>query len=599
MALLPPVQLTGASHPWLLSLSGEPDATFAEVTRLVSNGSLFLYGPQIGFKDYTSDGLNVLASDLLAMGLSHYIVMFGPGYHSFTAPIQFNNSNCAFIGVGKPTLTHNTLDSATHSSIIRFNGSDCVAGGFTVDGREVTSSSTGYGIHITAPRFRLSDVWVRDTKSASATNGSGIVATHPDIILDNVLVENATYAGMILSDTEGLVIQNCEVRNCARALNFQGLVPLNRMIVNGFKGLATLPGKSAFVNFNRAANTKHVSLTDFHLEDRDQILPGVSYDVNFQPEMMKAQDIDLLEMNDFSLLNGINQYTPNGSQLSFRLESTLQQKVRKIHMSNGVMSGSISFAGHKPDEWLIDKCVIGRDHAVTGSHILYHMAKRTKITNSEIFTHNSGYCLYTIAGVAGSSSSPVYKINFDYDVATLAQMLALTGVATNALCRVAETQSAWYFIGGSPALIDNWSQVDCLLPTDTLEMTDNEIIANKSSGTTYLVTESIKYMAGRVIFAANNWRQLGAAAILPSNKATSTMTISTDRNGDILWDEDIAAAGDFAGYHLAAGAGPNYFSTLPCPAKDGVRIRNIRYGNGTTATWRELISAGGNWKAFL
>lgn len=102
--------------------------------------------------------------------------------------------------------------------------------------------------------------------------------------------------------------------------------------------------------------------------------------------------------------------------------------------------------------------------------------------------------------------------------------------------------------------------------------------------------------AGHLRFDSSNRRNNVSGIFSPSASRVATLLATTDRDGNLLWDETIAASSGTYNLQPEPGAGPNFFPDVPV-GPEGTRIYNIRYKTTGSSFPRYWISNGTNWVA--
>lgn len=445
-----------------------------------------------------------------------------------------------------------------YSALLTISGADCDVSGIVADGKaQANDVSDACGIKVTGVRCMLRDVECNnilgkatvgdDTTIYYDANGLHIAAT--DVTVDGYVTRDVGYAGLILENANRGTFKNLKIINPHnRSINIQGANDCEWISIDSVDGLldsATAqpngPGTTAgvVINVNQAGRIHALHLTNIKMRNAAVVSAGNSYNHASTLDMLKVQNVDQLYMDNVQLRHGDNAHA-TGVTTSFRWETTTQDPPREVYIRNSMFSEGFTWGGQYPDYVHLENSHFGYD-LCSSAVLIYNVRAKHFLAKSCSFNCYDKTRVFTLS-------------------------------ASHAA-------------------------------TDRFEIIDSEFKGNKATSL-YVITGGIHLSAGNNLFVGNTLDNTGAGDFFRCHSTDDefgNLSLTTDRNGDMLWDKDIGGSGD--GKHPPTGAGPSFFTGLTVPAVNGKRILNtggdvLDVGGVNAIPTQGWVSRDGAWVAY-
>lgn len=473
---------------------------------------------------------------VLAAAQSGDKIICGPGELELV-DAELAQSNVKMYLLGTQLKANNN-----HSYIFRSSGTDNEIHGLTVDGNATGlggNTLPGWGISITNHRNRLFHCAANNTIGDTIAAGSGLhVLNSYEFWSTGFYSERAWYAGVLLDDSRNVVMRNTRIHNpLNRSFNIQGTQDINRVELDGF--VATMLGMPPTSVANPGGNMNYTGtvsdfiLKDVHIwSDPDMYLPGYTYDHTTGMQQLKMQNVKRVLMDNVTFDHGQNNQSYH---YSWRFESPANGNnlTEQVILRNVRCAGNISFGDMTPDYMDWDNVHVCTRFAYAGVCMFTVRAKEWRCRRSTFNCH-------------GGTRVMTSAVNHD--------------------------------------------------PTWEWDFERNQFIGDKATDLYVIDGAYIKQSAGRFRFVKNKYINNGAGNFGVSNEENSSLTMTTNANGDMLWDQALIGTGIYK--HPDPGAGPNYFPNLPIGPQGSIiwNIKKLTTGSSYPTAW---MSDGTNWKSWI
>lgn len=457
--------------------------------------------------------------------------------------------NLTIIGhnaVVKPTLATN------YDFLFRLSGStDSVIDGLKFDGTLQANTGIGNGLrlensHRTIVR-NVDSSRIYATPSIARGNGVSIYQSN-DVSLEDFTSTDVLYAGIQLWDSNRCqILRGRVVDPDDRVLTWYNSSAIDRFEVNGLVGITTKATTSRlpFVNFNGDADLKDCIFKNTNLTAYDHVSAGVLANDSLAREIMKFQNVVRMEFDGCWFDHGVNSGT--GYTKTVRLESPLEGEppeelvIKDSRFAEGFIWGT--------DEQRVAYCLMEnskfgeRGCDDTFGTLLWRPLCTNLISRDCSFNVHQGK---TGTGVGIAIEPSTYTAATDRWEFFNPRFKA----ATNGACY------AFSSIGAS--------QLAAGLGNHTFA---NPAFENSGSGTWYR-----------------------------SSSQNLNLAMTTDKNGDILFDPTIVGTG--AGKHPDPGSTAPFFPGVAVPS-NGRKIWNIGWPASSPSEIPEkgYVAKDGEWVA--
>lgn len=473
-------------------------------------------------------------------------------------PGTFNLINAEVDASDVEIICHGTRlrTNANYDWVFRVNGNRVKVYGLKVDGGEDANnpplSNNAWGFYI-----RGNDVELHDCEdfgvTAQGLYGGGLFVWEGFRFRSfNYRSEKASYASFILTDAvdaklfDTVSINPKNRTGAVRTLRAPG-VPLDKGGGNMVTWRnVTIDGLFAYMGETSigAAAFPHINFDVYRETTGQRVEEAVVRRAHFKAEdiyndatnngAMKFQAIDRVILDDVLIENYAN--AGSGEIRAFTVESTSQEAIKELYCRNVRASGHVVGNSTPFDKATFDDCHFGLHQCEGGVTVRTFFPAKLVVRNSSFNYH------------AGS--------------------------------RAFDTPSPL------PAGFD-WS------------FENNTFKGDKSTTLYIFLGTALAGAGGRFRFdKSNTIANNGAGIISPSHLRPANLIATTDRQGDMLWDADIAASSGSYNVHPEPGAGPNYFPDLT-DAVLGTRIWNVKKlttGSAFPTCWQW---DGTNWKSLI
>jgi hypothetical protein len=311
---------------------------------------------------------------------------------------------------------------ASYNAGLEISGTDCVVEGCEVDGRHVANSNspnTGAGngilVNTGADRCLLRNNIVRNMRGESVLEGRGMYVLSNDTVVDGFYAEDNSYIGFRGSNCDNLVLSNVAIinsgkthggpgaaQNNARSIEIDGgLGPFDTITLTNILCLSTTPNGQAFIGWNTDRVTgiiDHARMDNVRIINRDNISPGVSYDIAARMQCCKFQSMRQLSLTNCTFSHGSNQ-NGGGTAYSFSWDGL----VPKAHVTDCWFSGGVSGLQGDPFESMTyTRCTFGGDE-LTEASVNLIVAGKVKFDSCQINLGSSTAVAFSAATDATTS----------------------------------------------------------------------------------------------------------------------------------------------------------------------------------------------------
>lgn len=420
---------------------------------------------------------------------------------------------------------------------LQLNGDDLFLSGLTIDGGGIASGAANvYGIYISGgDRVTLDNCSTQDVLGPDAATAGIWFGTSNDGLVRRCSSLRDGWFGLVNSNSNRFTLDGFRCTDPkSRALNPTCSVPLDWMSYRNLHLTQSVATTSASIMLNL---NFFATVSDFYLENALMFHADVvSAGVSWNDG---SSSVSLLKMQDVTRMRMARVQMLHGvnqanlSQ-SWRIESTSFPGIDELYIDDCVFAGGVQFAGQRSNVMRFRNTTFGAWHNDLTSSLILDLA-------ADDF--ESTACTYN------SYTTPAIRIG---------------------LARLATDKYRWL---------------------------DNSFTTNSGSNTTIFHSNPLRTSIGNLIFAGNKFDNTGAGTMNISASELDTLALSTDRNGDLLFDSDLIGTG--AGKHPDPGTGP-YFVTLTPPSRNGLKIHNIHWSPDLTQLIPEKawIAHNGAWKEY-
>lgn len=512
--------------------------------------SILIYRDGLIARDYgascktTDEYGTALLAAITALTANDTLVI-GPGiYTCVNATVAASNVKIYAAGA---EIRKKSATNYTH--LLKVDGDDVLIDGLTLNGTGVANTGTGFGFHVTGDRLQLHNCAANGTLGTTASSGHGTACylyQCADTLIHNYSSYNAGYAAIWMNGTVRTYINGAMVIDSNnRSLSITGAVDMDLIRIENFHAIAVTEGCSVLWNTNitDGYTLKELRVSNTDLTDTDMVSSGVSYNDADGHQMFKFQNMGKVVMDNVTLNHGTNSGA--GAERSMYIQDF-----------------DLNTA---PDELIMTNCSLA-DAFVCGLKIPYFVA-----TN----------CRFGYRKLATAYNELFYFLRADY----------------------AKFDNCHFFQEAKPQCFEMGSDV---ANTDRYLFRSCRFESNSGSST-YIMNQSddvdLTTLAGCFVFdETNSLDNVGAGTMYKTNNEFGDLILSTDANGDMLWDDTLVGTG--AGKHPDDGGSSPYFTGLTA-GRAGLKIWNKNWetgdadGDNNESPVKCWKSNGTSWLSYL
>lgn len=470
-------------------------------------GQILIYRDGLPYRDYgdtrvTTDdyGTGFLAA--CAALADDDILVLGPGvYTTVNATIAAARVHVIANGT---VIKRKTATNYTH--LVKVTGNDCIIDGLKVNGGGASNTGSGFGFWVTGDRCRLKNVQAISTRGTTVDNGDGStikIDDCTDTVLDGFYSYDAEYAGLWLNKTPRCFISNVSVVDAGnRSLSLNSSVALDLITVTNFNAVANTAGcKSRWnTNIDTAITLRELQMTNVTLVDTDMISAGVSYQ-DESSQMIKFQNIERVLWDRVTLTHG--SATGSGSPAA-----------RTVYIQTEEGPGE---PNTPPDLWVMKNCSL--------SSAISCELKLPKLI-----------CENTHFGVRDENdyNELFYRLRCEY--AEFKDCVLDSGSKTQI-----------FEMGSDTADTDRYVFKRCQFKSNSASST---YVMNHSDD------EDLTTLAGCFVCdESNTFDNVGAGTMYRSDNVHGNLILTTDANGDMLFDDTLMSTQKIVSFYTSATSG--------------------------------------------
>lgn len=412
-------------------------------------------------------------------------------------------------------------NGGSYSPLFDITGTDNEIEGLHVDGLGLANTLSGAGIKVTGDRNRLRNIESHRTRVGVGGNPSALYITGTDTHVNGYRSFGAGYSATRIVGALRTTIENVYVEDpLNRAFNVEGSAAMEYIRLKNWTGRYYTPLGEAgvFTNINVQGMLDRLEVENYDMQNGDVYGTGFSYAHAQGLQMLKCHGVRRAYFHRMRLWHGGN--TLNAVSPSFRVPGLGEGATpEELHFEDCVFAGHLKLAS---DGSYLKLLRIRGTHICArnawGAPMIDCTADVIDIENSTINGHNQ-----------------IVAIQLN-DVRRSAQRVRLVN---------------------SRVQFNNSSQVHVFHGNPDVN--------------------SVRKSTGFFEVHGNEYTNIGTGALVPSATASGRLAVTTNQNGDLLFDGNMTL-GTGSANMPDPGAGPNFFgANFPAPMRGGVRIINTAY----------------------
>jgi hypothetical protein len=410
---------------------------------------------------------------------------------------------------------------------------DCYVQGLHIDGKSAANTGLGEAFWVLGDRNILRRNSSANTRGQSAQAASVWMYTGDDCaVFDHVSINDGWY-GIAAGGNRFVLDGFVCINPLSRALNpFAPTAALQYQVYRNVHAVQNVLTTAASISLN--ANYAY-TVSDLYIENC-QFNHGDNHAPGVSWDDVSTPQLakfqDITRLHLSNVILNHGSNSASGFDQSMRFDSPPNVYVSEVYMNDCRLAGCFNFATQRPDVVRWNNCHFGTRH-MNRAELITDFSCKDFLAESCTFNSHAGSTL-------------------DFEA---------THAATD------------------------WTRfVNCRF---TCNNAANRYV--RSSGTP-------RTNIGRFVFSGCTLDNTGAGEMYLSSSELDDLAMSTDRNGNLLFDASRVGTG--ANKHPAPGAGPTYFTGMPVPTRNGMRIYNIDFTTAGPNTYPERVwtSNGGSWK---
>ena len=480
---------------------------------------------RVSESDYGA-GLQQALSDAVAFDK----IICGPG--------RFQGTDILADAPDVTIIFHDTellADSATYDQIFHVGATalrNRVIGLRTRDSNPAVTGE-GAGIRVNGNQSQILNCSGYGHKGTTSTKGYGLWCIGADLEIRGYYAEDCQYTGIRSTDANRLLIADSYLVNngtgsaANRCMQIEGSLTMDSVTITNTKCLSNVADTGALINISTAGYIAELRLHGVQIINKDQISSGISYDTPNREQCLKVQRVGALHISDCSFRHGTNQGA-GGYVTGMAMDEPAEQ----LYITNSNFSDGCSLISNsnRNERTLIQNCRFGLDQAeLPGSLFVWAPnGRHVSFINNEFNCHSAFRCF-----------------SFTNENAQLDDVLEIVGNT---------------FVGDKDA---------------------NQSIADDTDGGSNLQTNPRRMIVSDNVFVQTN---VGGFEFRPSDWETTfgseelNLSMSTDRNGDLMWDSTRVGSGPTEGFPAAPFTQVN--------GRKGQRIIDVSWSGTGTRVWQ-------------